>query len=370
MKGKTFMLRITNKISLSVFMGLSVAAALALNTGCKEKTPAPSSEQGSASMTQQSPASPMAAPVASMPTDPAAVIAVVDGEKITAGAVNEEVSKMMNRFGNRMPPERLAQMRDQMVEQAKENLILRTLLTNQVKKENVTVTEEEIKTAVDQFKQSLPEGMTMDDLMKQAGMSQEEFNKNITLDLSVNKLLTKVTESIPQPTDEQIKAFYDENKERFSEPETVNARHILISVEPTDDDAAKAAKKAKAEEIQKQLAGGADFAALATEKSDCPSKAKGGDLGSFSRGQMVKPFEDAAFSQKVNEIGPVVETQFGYHIIQVTDHKQAGTNTLEEMKDRISKILLSQERQKAAQKYIEGLKEKATISYPDATAKS
>jgi len=358
------MLRITSKISLPVVAGLTMAAAVALSSGCKEKTAAPASDKTPA-MSEPS-AMPPVASVSAMPTDPAAVIAIVDGEKITAGSVNEEVSKMMNRFGNRMPPERLAQMRDQMAEQAKENLILRTLLTNQVKKENVTVTPEEIATAIDQFKQSLPEGMTMDDLMKQAGMTQEEFDKNIVLDLSVNKLLTKATEAVVQPTDEQIKTFYEENKERFAEPETVSARHILIAVEPTDDEAAKAAKKVQAEEIQKQLAAGADFAALASEKSDCPSKAKGGDLGTFNRGQMVKPFEDAAFGQEINAIGPVVETQFGYHIIQVTDHKQAGTNTLDDMKERISKIILSQDRQKAAQTYIEGLKEKASISYPEA----
>ncbi len=338
--------------------GMALLAAAGFISGCgkgaPEKTPA------------DTPAvtAPVAQPAQALavPTDPSAVVVTVDGTKVTAGEINEEVARMMSRFGNRMPPERLAQMRDQMAAQAQENIVLRTLLLNQVKKENVTATDEEMATAIEQFKLSLPEGKTLDDLMKQAGMTEEEFRKNVSMDLCVNKLLTKATETMGEPTEEEIKAFFEENKERFAEPESVVASHILISVDASDDDAVKAEKKAKAEAILKDLQGGADFAAVAAEKSDCPSKARGGDLGQFTRGQMVKPFEDAAFSQKVNELGEVVETQFGYHVIKVTEHTEGGTETLEQLHDRIAKILLSQKRQQAAQEYIEGLKEKAVIT--------
>jgi parvulin-like peptidyl-prolyl isomerase len=98
----------------------------------------------------------------------------------------------------------------------------------------------------------------------------------------------------------------------------VSARHILLATRNMGD-AAKAAKRNIAERIRKQLIDGADFADMAAKHSDCPSKQKGGDLGTFNRGQMVKTFEDAAFNQKKNTIGPVVETKFGYHIIQVIE---------------------------------------------------
>jgi parvulin-like peptidyl-prolyl isomerase len=100
---------------------------------------------------------------------------------------------------------------------------------------------------------------------------------------------------------------------------TVRARHILVKAAENDGDAARAESKRVAEQIRKQIVDGAGFADMAAKHSDCPSKQKGGDLGSFGRGQMVKPFEDAAFSQKENAIGPVVETSFGYHIIQVIE---------------------------------------------------
>ena len=95
----------------------------------------------------------------------------------------------------------------------------------------------------------------------------------------------------------------------------------------------------EAEKIRDEIVGkkGKDFETLATEVSDCPSKAKGGELGLLSRGQAVKPFEDAAFSRKVGEIGPVVKTQFGYHIIEVLDHREAGKIPLSEATKRISK---------------------------------
>ncbi|MFH0880130.1 MAG: peptidylprolyl isomerase [Lentisphaerota bacterium] len=302
---------------------------------------------------------------AQAPVDPAAVVVTVDGEAITAGEVSEEVNKLAARMGRNMPPERMAQLRGQIAEQAQENLILRKLLLNQVEKAKITITEEETKTAIDQFKTSLPEGMTMEQLMMQSGMTQEEFDKNLALDLRVNKLLTEQTASATEPTDEEIKNYFDENKERFEVPESVSAKHILLAVEPTDDDAAKAAKKAKAEEIHAKLVAGADFSARAAENSDCPSNTRGGDLGSFSRGQMVKPFEDAAFTQETNAIGPVVETQFGYHIIQVTAHDAPHTYALDEIKDKIKQMLVSQKRQKAIQDYIESLRKQASIVFTE-----
>ena len=125
----------------------------------------------------------------------------------------------------------------------------------------------------------------------------------------------------------------------------------------------KQEKKVKIDALRKRLLSGADFAMLARESSDCPSKDKGGDPGMFPRGQMVKPFEDTAFSQRVNAIGPVVETQFGYHIIQVLEHTQARAKTLENVRPEIIKSLQAANKQKATKQYIDHLISKATIVY-------
>jgi len=307
------------------------------------------------------------APVMTASANPAAVVAVVDGKDITQGEIDGETMKMMDMASRKMPPERIAQMKDRFAEQAMENLILKTILVGQIDKAGVTISDEEKAEAITKFTSSLPAGVTMDDLIAKNNWTKEEFDKNLTMDLRINKLLESQTQSVAQPTEADLKKFYDENKERFDVPEGVTASHILIATEATDDDATKAAKKAKAEELRKKLVEGADFAAVASESSDCPSKTRGGDLGSFTKGQMVKPFEDAAYSQKIDEIGPVVETQFGYHIIKTTKHDEARTLPFDEVKDRLAKVLESQNKQEVARTYIEGLKAKADIKFPGGT---
>jgi len=114
--------------------------------------------------------------------------------------------------------------------------------------------------------------------------------------------------------------------------------------------------------VRKKLLGGADFADLAAKNSDCPSKQAGGDLGTFARGQMAKPFEDAAFSQKKNAIGPVVETNFGFHIIQVLDHQASQVVKLDkDTKQRINAYLEGQKRQGAFDGIVKRLKAAANI---------
>lgn len=147
-------------------------------------------------------------------------------------------------------------------------------------------------------------------------------------------------------------------------PESVHARHILVAKTTGDDEKVKAEKKAKADDIRKQLVGGANFAETALKSSDCPSRQTGGDLGTFQRGQMVKPFEDAAFSQKKDEIGPVVETEFGYHIIQVLEKHNSKTLDLNsEVKENITAFLTQQKQQEAFDRLVKGLREKARIVY-------
>lgn len=143
--------------------------------------------------------------------------------------------------------------------------------------------------------------------------------------------LAKIDEA-HRPTLAQIESYartvYLANPDKFQAPEQIRARHLLIGKNTPD-------AKAKAEELLKQLQGGADFATLAKEKSeDTGSGARGGDLGVFSRGRMVPPFEEAAFAlQKPGELSGLVETQFGYHIIQLVERRPAGQRSFDEVKE-------------------------------------
>lgn len=132
----------------------------------------------------------------------------------------------------------------------------------------------------------------------------------------------------PAQVESYARSVYLAKPERLQSPEQIRARHLLVSKNTPD-------AKLKAEELLKQLQGGADFAALAKEKSDdTGSGARGGDLGLFARGRMVPAFEDAAFAlQKPGELSGVVETQFGYHIIQLVERKPAGQRSFDDVKE-------------------------------------
>ena len=138
------------------------------------------------------------------------------------------------------------------------------------------------------------------------------------------------------PSEAELRKAYDADKDKFRTPERVKIRHILLktSGKPPEEDAKM---KAKADDLLKQIKGGADFAELARKNSEDPSSAvKGGDLDWIVRGQTVKPFEDAAFSLKPKEISNVVKTEYGYHIMQVLDHEQAHLKTFDDVKAQLS----------------------------------
>jgi len=144
----------------------------------------------------------------------------------------------------------------------------------------------------------------------------------------------KIEQSI-QVSDAELHRAYDADKEKFRNPERVQARHILIKGGTTPEEDAKA--RAKAEDLLKQLKGGADFAELAKKNSQDPGSGfKGGDLGWLVRGQTVKSFEDAAFSLKPHQISDPVKTQFGYHIIQVLEHQQPHLGSFEEVRAQLA----------------------------------
>ena len=151
----------------------------------------------------------------------------------------------------------------------------------------------------------------------------------------------KVADTI-QVSDAQVEAYYNAHKDEYRTPERVHARHILLSIANKPKDEIPKIQ-AQAEALDKQLKGGADFAELAKKNSQDPgSAAKGGDLGWVSRGQMVKPFEDAVFTLKPNEISNVVTTEYGFHIIQVLEKQPAHLQTLDEVKQAIIASLKTQ----------------------------
>ena len=145
-------------------------------------------------------------------------------------------------------------------------------------------------------------------------------------------------------TNEEIENYYQAHADQYKHEEQVHARHILIKVAQDAPAATREAAKKKAEDLLTQIHGGADFAKLVEQNSDDPgSKKKGGDLGWFGRGKMVAAFDEAAFALKPNEVSAVIETQFGYHIIQVLERREGGEESLDSVRDQIKQQLTNEQ---------------------------
>lgn len=304
----------------------------------------PDEEEGDA-------AEPAGAPLKSLPD----VVATVDGVEITKATVEKMVNIIRQQMQANFPAGQLDAVLPRMQEQVIRELIDRQILLNA--SADTAFSDAEFEAELAEMKNELPPGVTFEELLEKTGMDMSEVREQ----MRIRKMLLAKAEEAAPATDEECRAFFEENKDGMAQDESVTASHILVSVPRDADDAARAAARAKIDDLKAQLDAGADFAELAKVNSDCPSKANGGSLGSFGRGMMVPEFEDAAFSQEIGKVGDVVETTFGYHLVLVTDRKEAKEADYDDVKDRIAELLSAQRQQEAVRSFVEGLEAAATV---------
>jgi peptidyl-prolyl cis-trans isomerase C len=346
---------------------LTLASTLVVATGCKKE-----SEVAKAADT---PAAPVAVP-AEPAADPNEVVASVNDTKYLRkdmAAVVDALIKAQN-----VPAEQMAEARKYFEQRAAYSFIMKTLLLGEAKKQAITVTDEDRKTQLAKMEEALkPQNKTPDQYFKESPLGEEAARAEFEDGMVIDKLIQKNVLA-------DIKIDEADVKKAIADVEKGNAE---IAEKNKGLDTDKAAKKAKIESIKQQIAGGADFAELAKANSDCPSGQKGGDLGEFTRGQMVKPFEDAAFTQEIGKVGDIIETQFGYHLIKVTAKSPAteakgdtpakpeavtASHILVKIDqaqqpqpvptaEQVTEQLKQGKSREAVQKYIEGLKAAAKI---------
>lgn len=287
------------------------------------------------------------------------VVVEVDGDKLTYGEAMANVKRMLRSQG--APADQVEMIAGQIAPQAFPNMaeqfVVTSLLKAEAARRGFKATEADIDEAISNAVSRLPAGMEFADVLERMGMTMAEARKDIAEGLPVNKLVEDVFKEV-EVAEEAIAAFYADNARFFEVPEQVEASHILITV---TNDEQKAEARAKIDAIRERLVAGEDFAKLASENSDCPSAKQGGNLGYFGHGQMVPPFEKAAFALATNEISEVVETSFGFHVIKVTDKKEASKKPLEEVRDDIEKHLRNEKGGDLMEKFIAELRAKAKI---------
>ena len=286
-------------------------------------------------------------------------IAEVNNQKIYMSDLAMQMRMMgMDPKASNMSKENFIKARDQIID----SLISQELLYEEGKKAGLEPKDTEVNAEVAKVKASLQSPEQYEQILKMQGLTEKKFAVLVKRTLTMKKFIdTKIQPTAKPVTDEDIKQYYEENKAKYVQKESVRASHILLKVEPDAPEQEKTDAKNKLQSILQEARNGGDFAELAKKNSQCPSAPQGGDLGYFYRGQMVKPFEDAAFALKPGEISDIVETQFGYHIVLLQDKKPGKQLSLEETKDNIKGALSAKHSNDALEEWIKPIKEKASI---------
>ncbi|MCK5656193.1 MAG: peptidylprolyl isomerase [Syntrophobacteria bacterium] len=287
-------------------------------------------------------------------------VAVVNGTVINQAEFDNEMNRFLERLQRtgRFPNDL---ERSQIKKRVLENLIARELLYQESQKKGVKVDQKEIEAQLTALKGRFPSEVEFKKALSTMNLTEAELRFQFERDLAIRKLLDDQIGGKSVVSEKESRAYYDSNLESFKKSEQVRASHILIKVDPGADEAKKAEARTKIESLQAKLKNGEDFGALAKEYSEGPSGPKGGDLGFFGRGQMVKPFEETAFTMKPGQVSGMVETRFGYHLIMVIERTPESTLSYEEVKDRLEQYLKQQKAQETIAAYVETLKGKAKI---------
>lgn len=231
--------------------------------------------------------------------------------------------------------------------QTLDNLITEELVEQAATKANITVSDEELTAEVNKVKKDFSSEDEFNEALTQSGMTLKDLKNQMIMQVKISKLIgpqVKVTTA-------DIKEYFDDYPGEFDTEEEIRASHILVDT------------KAEAASILKELQGGADFSKLATAKSqDTGTTSTGGDLGFFARGTMVDSFDTAAFALKKGQISAIVESEYGFHIIKVTDRKDGHKATLEEVSAEIKEILTSEQMSTLSVTWLGELKAKANIT--------
>lgn len=290
-------------------------------------------------------------------------VAVVNGKSIPAVALEREISTIVQRAQaqGQMPGDKdKAAIR----EAALNMLIKRELLSQESKKAGVVVDKARVDRELESYRKNFPGAKEFAAALAQAGTSEAELRKQIGSNHAIQDFIEARFKGKTPVSEQEAKEYYNKNKSHFAQPETVRASHILLLSKEGEAKADRARKRERLVQIRKELQGGADFATLAGRVSDCPSKAQGGDLGVFGRGQMVKPFERAVFSMTPGELSDIVETEFGYHLIKLEEKKPARTIGFEEAKEQISNFIAQEKMNENIEAYLTALRAKSDIRIP------
>jgi len=286
-------------------------------------------------------------------------VAVVNGEKITKAQLEEALNEAVQASG--MKAEDLtAEQKMEGYRQILDDLIMDKLLTKAA--EDIKVDQAQVDAEIAKLKTRFPSEEEFQKQLKEVGQTEAKLNEAITKMMKQRQWVDSKVGAKTEVTEAEASDFYNSNKEEFEQPETVKASHVLFLVDKDapEDVVKKQLEAAKAAAARAKK--GEDFTALAKELSEEPgAKESGGDLGFFSKDRMVPEFADAAFAQTPGDISEPVRTQFGWHVIKVTEKKPAGLTPYDEVKEQLLAFLKADKQRKAVEGVLKELRDGSKV---------
>jgi parvulin-like peptidyl-prolyl isomerase len=287
------------------------------------------------------------------------ILARVNGTAITAQDLDWETGQLkaeMNRRNMALSDLQISALRPQLIE----NLIERELLVQHAQQRKIQGRTQWVDAALGDLKGQLEGITTLQSYLATSGMTQAQLKERLAKGVAVQRLLRQEAVRGIKVSEAEMQVFYREHPELFANSEKIRVRHILVAPRDASEAAhTEALEKIKA--LQRQIEQGSDFAILALENSDCPSRAYAGDIGYLTRDQMVPPFADAAFALAPGGVSEVVVTRFGYHLIKLLDRTPADPVTFREAQAKIELSLRRDKESAAVKGYIATLKKQASI---------
>lgn len=285
----------------------------------------------------------------------AAVAATVNGEVIYQSALDTEVNAIAAQYGIDLKGKDGDKQRAEITKIVLDQLIEQRLVMQEARRYNAVATDAQIDAQVEQIKRNFPSEAAFQAGLAERQLTMKDLRDRLRTNLTVQNLVEKVTQV--NVTDVEIEQYFREHRSEFDRPEQARVSHILLQSE------------AEARFVLALLRRGEKFEDLAKRYSKDPSREQGGDLGFISRGQVVGEFEKVAFSLPVGQVSDIVKTQFGYHLIKVTERRAPQAAQLAQVREQIKNQLLAKKRDAAFQAWLKQSKAKASIKRNDKPTK-
>ncbi len=284
------------------------------------------------------------------------VVAKVGDTEITEMEVQRMMKILlpMNFYHRSLTEDKLKEIR----EKAIQNLIYRELLYYEAKKKGLKVSKKEIDDLIDQLIKQYKSKENLEKLLKQTGLTINDFKKELEKRLLVDKLIKKY--ATVNLTEKDLKEYYEKNKDKFKEPSSLKVRYIYIKVDPSDPKGRIKARE-KAEKAYKEINEGKDFGDVAYRYSEDLSRIKGGDIGYVHKGRFPKQIEDEIYKLEVGQVSKIIETDTGLHIIKVEAKRPPRLVPYEEIKDKLKKELTQSMQEKKFNQLIEDAKKSLKV---------